>query len=46
MPFVVVIEGLESEGRNLWIISAAVLGILSIGLGYYQRPKTKAQACQ
>ncbi|MGD6934643.1 MAG: helix-hairpin-helix domain-containing protein [Candidatus Bathyarchaeia archaeon] len=31
----------EAE-RSLWIVSTAVLGILSVGLGYYQRPKTKS----
>jgi predicted flap endonuclease-1-like 5' DNA nuclease len=46
VPFVVTIEGVESETRNLWVVTTAVLGILSIGLGYSQRPKTKAQACQ
>jgi NAD/NADP transhydrogenase beta subunit len=35
----------ETE-RNLWIAITVVLGLLSIGLGYYQKPKTKAQACQ
>ncbi len=30
----------EAE-RSLWIVSTAVLGILSVGLGYYQRPKAK-----
>jgi predicted flap endonuclease-1-like 5' DNA nuclease len=35
----------ETE-RNLWVVTTAVLGILSIGLGYSQRPKTKAQAYQ
>ena len=35
----------ETE-RNLWVLTTVVLGILSIGLGYSQRPKTKAQACQ
>jgi len=29
----------ESE-RNLWVITTAVLGLLFIGLGYSQRPKT------
>jgi predicted flap endonuclease-1-like 5' DNA nuclease len=28
--------------RSLWIISTAVLGTLSAGLGYYQRPKPKS----
>ena len=36
----------ETETRNLWVVTTAVLGILSIGLGYSQRPKTEAQACQ
>ena len=35
----------EAE-RNLWIVITVVLGLLSIGLGYSQRPKTEAQACQ
>ena len=35
----------ETE-RNLWVVTTAVLGILSVGLGYSQRPKTEAQACQ
>ena len=46
VPFVVTIEGVESETRSLWVVTTAVLGLLSIGLGYSQRPKTKAQACQ
>jgi predicted flap endonuclease-1-like 5' DNA nuclease len=37
---------IETETRNLWVVTTAVLGILSIGLGYSQRPKTAAQACQ
>jgi predicted flap endonuclease-1-like 5' DNA nuclease len=28
--------------RSLWIVSTAVMGVLSVGLGYYQRPKTKS----
>ncbi|MCL1977918.1 MAG: helix-hairpin-helix domain-containing protein [Candidatus Bathyarchaeota archaeon] len=28
--------------RILWVTSTAVLGILSVGLGYSQRPKTKS----
>ena len=35
----------ETE-RNLWVVTTVVLGILSAGLGYSQRPKTEAQACQ
>jgi predicted flap endonuclease-1-like 5' DNA nuclease len=35
----------EAE-RNLWVVTTVVLGILSIGLGYSQRPKTEAQARQ
>jgi predicted flap endonuclease-1-like 5' DNA nuclease len=47
VPFVVTIEGIESETpRSLWVVTTVVLGLLSIGLGYSQRPKTEAQACQ
>jgi predicted flap endonuclease-1-like 5' DNA nuclease len=47
VPFVVTIEGVESETpRSLWVVTTVVLGLLSIGLGYSQRPKTEAQACQ
>jgi predicted flap endonuclease-1-like 5' DNA nuclease len=46
LPFVVTIEGVESEARSLWVVTTVVLGLLSIGLGYSQRPKTEAQACQ
>jgi len=43
VPFVIIIE----EGvRSLWVVTTVVLGLLTIGLGYSQRPKTKAQACQ
>jgi predicted flap endonuclease-1-like 5' DNA nuclease len=35
----------EAE-RNLWVVTTVVLGILSIGLGYSQRPKTEAQTRQ
>ncbi|MCJ7560147.1 helix-hairpin-helix domain-containing protein [Candidatus Bathyarchaeota archaeon] len=35
----------ETE-RSLWVVTTVVLGILSVGLGYYQRPKAKAEACQ
>jgi hypothetical protein len=47
VPFVVTIEGVEAETpRSLWVVTTAVLGFLSIGLGYSQRPKAKAQAYQ
>ena len=46
VPFVITIEGVESETRSLWVVTTVVLGLLSIGLGYSQRPKTKAQACE
>src|SRR4030042_1073979 len=43
VPFVITIE----EGaKSLWVVTTVVLGLLSIGLGYSQRPKTRAQACQ
>ena len=46
VPFVVTIEGVESDAKSLWVVTTVVLGLLSIGLGYSQRPKTEAQACQ
>jgi len=46
VPFVVTIEGVGSDTRSLWVVLTAVLGFLSIGLGYSQRPKTEAQAYQ
>jgi len=46
IPFVVTIEGVESDTRYLWVVITLVLGLLSIGLGYTQRPKTEAQACK
>ena len=46
VPFIVTIEGVKSETRSLWVVTTVVLGLLSIGLGYSQRPKTEAQACQ
>ena len=41
IPFVVTIEGVEAETRSLWVVTTVVLGLLSIGLGYSQRPKTE-----
>ena len=46
IPFVITIEGVKSDTRSLWVVTTVVLGLLSIGLGYSQRPKTEAQACQ
>jgi predicted flap endonuclease-1-like 5' DNA nuclease len=46
VPFLIRIEGVESETRSLWVVTTVVLGLLSIGLGYSQRPKTEAQACE
>ena len=45
VPFVFTIEGVTQETRILWAAITIVLGILSIGIGYSQRPKTEAQAC-
>ena len=46
VPFIVPIGMETTETRSIWIVSTVVLGLLSIGLGYSQRPKTEAQACQ
>ena len=46
VPFIVIIDGVGSDAKSLWVVSTVVLGLLSIGLGYSQRPKTAAQACQ
>lgn len=32
--------------RDLWVVSTVILGLFSIGLGYYMRPKTKTVAAQ
>jgi predicted flap endonuclease-1-like 5' DNA nuclease len=45
VPFVFAIEGVTQEMKILWAAITVVLGILSIGIGYSQRPKTEAQAC-
>ena len=45
VPFVFTIEGVTQETRILWAAITIVVGILSIGIGYSQRPKTEAQAC-
>jgi predicted flap endonuclease-1-like 5' DNA nuclease len=46
MPFVAPIGVETTETKSLWVVSTVVLGLLSFGLGYTQRPKTEAQACQ
>lgn len=46
LPFMVQIEGITDYERNLWVILTVVLGVISIILGYSQRPKTPAQSCQ
>jgi predicted flap endonuclease-1-like 5' DNA nuclease len=46
VPFMVGIQGVESDTKSLWVVTTVVLGLVSIGLGYSQRPKTEAQACQ
>jgi predicted flap endonuclease-1-like 5' DNA nuclease len=43
---VALVVQLEQTEKSLWVVTTVVLGLLSIGLGYYQRPKTQAQACQ
>jgi len=32
----------QQEERSLWMVSTAFIGILSLSLGVYQRPKTKS----
>jgi predicted flap endonuclease-1-like 5' DNA nuclease len=34
---------ITQEERSLWIVSTAVLGFLSVGLGYYQRPQANVR---
>ena len=46
VPFVITLEGVESDTRSLWVVTTVTLGLLSIALGYSQKPKTEAQACQ
>ena len=36
----------EQVQQSLWVVTTVVLGLFSIGLGYTQRPKTKATASQ
>jgi predicted flap endonuclease-1-like 5' DNA nuclease len=46
VPFIAPIGVETTETKSLWVVATVVLGLLSIGLGYSQRPKTAAQACQ
>lgn len=46
VPFVAPIGVETLETRSVWVGASVMLGLLSIGLGYSQRPKTSAQACQ
>jgi predicted flap endonuclease-1-like 5' DNA nuclease len=46
VPFVAPIGGETPETQSVWVVASVVLGLLSLGLGYSQRPKTEAQACQ
>ena len=45
VPFIVPIN-METTATSVWVVSSLALGLFSIGLGYSQRPKTAAQACQ
>jgi predicted flap endonuclease-1-like 5' DNA nuclease len=45
VPFVTSM-GEDITGTSVWVVPTVVLGLFSIGLGYTQKPKTKAQACQ
>ena len=45
VPFIAPMS-METTETIIWIVSTIGLGLLSIGLGYSQRPKTSAQACQ
>lgn len=37
---------LEEFERNLWVVTTAILGLLFIGLGYSQRPRSQAAAIE
>ena len=37
---------METTQRNLWVVSTVVLGLLSIGFGYFQRPKAMVHTSQ
>ena len=36
----------EQTAKSLWVVTTVVLGLFSIGLGYYERPKAKTVAPQ
>src|SRR3989304_2637625 len=44
VSFVMLTE--QPNERNLWVVATVVLGLLSIGLGYYQRQKARVEARQ
>ena len=46
VPLLVEIEGVDDNTRNVLTVSTVGLAIIVFVLGYSQRPKTKAQACQ
>jgi predicted flap endonuclease-1-like 5' DNA nuclease len=46
VPFVAPVGMDAPETTSVWVVATVVLGLLSIGVGYSQRPKTEAQACQ
>ena len=46
LPLLVEIEGVDNDTRTILAVSAVGLALISFVLGYSQRPKTKAQACQ
>jgi len=46
VPLLVEIEGVDNNTRNVLTVSAVGLAVIVFVLGYSQRPKTKAQACQ
>ncbi len=37
---------MEITYRNLWVVSTVVIGLLSIGFGYFQRPRAIVQTSQ
>jgi predicted flap endonuclease-1-like 5' DNA nuclease len=37
---------MDQMQKSLWVVTTVVLGLASIGLGYYQRPKAKIESVQ